>query len=92
MRGFYGVMGVGKNRNEIQGSLYCGGKSAAFGRDDVCGWLYRIDTIKTKTDADPYGMTNKRAGNGDCNSDGNSNGNGKCECEFKIPAAGVSFR
>ena len=25
-----------KGKSEIQGSLRCGGKSAAFGRDDVC--------------------------------------------------------
>ncbi|WP_158911411.1 hypothetical protein [Granulicella sp. L56] len=26
---------TGKRNGEIQGSLHCGGKSAAFGRDDV---------------------------------------------------------
>jgi hypothetical protein len=28
-------VGDGNGKREIQGSLHCGGKSAAFGRDDV---------------------------------------------------------
>jgi hypothetical protein len=28
----------GKDKDEIQGSLHCGGKCAAFGRDDVGLW------------------------------------------------------
>ena len=30
-----------KCKSEIQGSLHCGGKSAAFGRDDVILWEVR---------------------------------------------------
>jgi hypothetical protein len=32
--------GKGKGKGEIQGSLHCGGKCAAFGRDDVHFWRW----------------------------------------------------
>jgi hypothetical protein len=51
---FYGLMGVAKE-DEIQGSLLCGGKSAAFGQDDVCGWLYRIDATRQRQKQIPTG-------------------------------------
>jgi len=54
MGAFYGLMGVAKE-DEIQGSLHCGGKSAAFGRDDVCGWLYRIDATRQRQKQIPTG-------------------------------------
>jgi hypothetical protein len=45
-------------------------------------WLEEGRTKATaKTEADPYGMTNKRTGNGKCNGKCNGNGNGKCDCD-----------
>jgi hypothetical protein len=38
----YKYNGNCKSNGEIQGALRCGGKNAAFGRDDVCtfwGWV-----------------------------------------------------
>jgi hypothetical protein len=39
-----------KGKSEIQGSLHCGGKSAAFGRDDVLfGWEKRTASAIART-------------------------------------------
>jgi hypothetical protein len=67
---------------------------SCFAQDDssvlLVFWLEEGRTKATaKTEADPYGMTNKRTGNGKCNGNGNSNGdcdcdcngNGKCDCD-----------
>ncbi|HEY6412087.1 MAG TPA: hypothetical protein VIX42_00270 [Edaphobacter sp.] len=50
-----------QQQRQIQGSLHCGG-FAAFGRDDVLFGTGDADVMaetKTKTEADPYGMTTK---------------------------------
>ena len=31
-----------KAKDEIQGSLHCGGKSAAYGRDDMVWWVWGV--------------------------------------------------
>src|SRR6266851_5622274 len=58
-----------KNNGEIQGSLHCaldGETVQRFGRDDVLLWGEGKQTT-AKTEADPYGMTNKRTSNGNSN-------------------------
>jgi hypothetical protein len=52
-----------KGKSEIQGSLHCGGKSAAFGRDDVCGWVER-GNCKSRS---PFGDDKQNSGNDDGN-------------------------
>jgi hypothetical protein len=54
-------------KDEIQGSLHCAAHDetvSGFGRDDDClgGVREKQATAKTKTEADPYGMTNKMTG------------------------------
>ena len=56
--------GNGNGKSEIQGSLHCGGKCAAFGRDDVCFWVR-------------LGKTINRNGNGNCNCNCNCNFDGR---------------
>jgi hypothetical protein len=74
--------GKSSGKNEIQGFLHCGGKCAAFGRNDV-GFLEwvgesRQRQVQPQIPALRCGMTNKRAGNGksDCNCNSESDGNG----------------
>src|SRR5260370_35903077 len=62
-----------KNNGEIQGSLHGaldGETVQRFGRDDVLVWGEGKQTT-AKTEADPYGMTNKRTSN--VNSTGKKN-------------------
>ena len=61
--------------SEMRGSLHCGGKSAAFGRDDERFWgaWRRTDSGYGKGNGDGKGKSN---GKGNGNDKGNSNDKG----------------